>query len=150
MNVVIFKWSTCAELSDYVSYVFICLSGTWFLHFERHTCWLLQLRGAIDPKRHYKKGDSKSKTLPKYFQVNSGLHCKEIITWKACEFIFNFFCHNIQQLNPTFVFVWTKSGGNSCRIFTRLLLRQIDKEGEESNAGWWATFWSRRYSLQVW
>lgn len=29
-----------------------------------------QLRGAIDPKRHYKKGDSKSKTLPKYFQAS--------------------------------------------------------------------------------
>ncbi|XP_061351075.1 rRNA-processing protein fcf2-like [Gastrolobium bilobum] len=32
---------------------------------------LLKLRGAIDPKRHYKKGDSKSKTLPKYFQVGT-------------------------------------------------------------------------------
>ncbi|KAK6254282.1 Fcf2 pre-rRNA processing [Theobroma cacao] len=29
---------------------------------------LLKLRGAIDPKRHYKK-DSKSKALPKYFQA---------------------------------------------------------------------------------
>nr|GMD80702.1 rRNA-processing protein fcf2-like [Ipomoea batatas] len=28
-----------------------------------------QMRDAFDPKRHYKKGDSKSKTLPKYFQV---------------------------------------------------------------------------------
>ncbi|KAL5127577.1 rRNA-processing protein fcf2 [Glycine soja] len=27
------------------------------------------LRAALDPKRHYKKGDSKSKTLPKYFQA---------------------------------------------------------------------------------
>ncbi|GER48264.1 Fcf2 pre-rRNA processing protein [Striga asiatica] len=32
---------------------------------------LLKLRGALDPKRHYKKGDSKSKTLPKYFQAKS-------------------------------------------------------------------------------
>ncbi|KAF7837638.1 DNA binding protein [Senna tora] len=32
---------------------------------------LLKLRGAIDPKRHYKKGDSKSKSLPKYFQVGT-------------------------------------------------------------------------------
>ncbi|KAJ7980473.1 rRNA-processing protein fcf2-like [Quillaja saponaria] len=32
---------------------------------------LLKLRGAVDPKRHYKKGDSKSKTLPKYFQVGT-------------------------------------------------------------------------------
>ena len=32
---------------------------------------LLQLRDAIDPKRHYKKGNSKSKTLPKYFQVGT-------------------------------------------------------------------------------
>ncbi|KAL8524754.1 hypothetical protein ACS0TY_014388 [Phlomoides rotata] len=32
---------------------------------------LLKLRGAIDPKRHYKKGDSRSKTLPKYFQVGT-------------------------------------------------------------------------------
>ncbi|RDX87358.1 fcf2, partial [Mucuna pruriens] len=31
---------------------------------------LLKLRAALDPKRHYKKGDSKSKTLPKYFQAN--------------------------------------------------------------------------------
>ncbi|KAB1213747.1 rRNA-processing protein fcf2 [Morella rubra] len=31
---------------------------------------LLKLRGAIDPKRHYKKGDSKSKSLPKYFQAS--------------------------------------------------------------------------------
>ncbi|XP_057420029.1 rRNA-processing protein fcf2-like [Lotus japonicus] len=30
-----------------------------------------ELRGAIDPKRHYKKGDSKSKTLPKYFQMGT-------------------------------------------------------------------------------
>ncbi|XP_018806205.1 rRNA-processing protein fcf2-like [Juglans regia] len=32
---------------------------------------LLKLRSAIDPKRHYKKGDSKSKTLPKYFQLGT-------------------------------------------------------------------------------
>ncbi|KAK6146271.1 hypothetical protein DH2020_020140 [Rehmannia glutinosa] len=32
---------------------------------------LLKLRSAIDPKRHYKKGDSRSKTLPKYFQVGT-------------------------------------------------------------------------------
>ncbi|KAK3011949.1 hypothetical protein RJ639_012531 [Escallonia herrerae] len=31
---------------------------------------LLKLRGVMDPKRHYKKGDSKSKTLPKYFQAS--------------------------------------------------------------------------------
>ncbi|KAK9163799.1 hypothetical protein Syun_004701 [Stephania yunnanensis] len=30
---------------------------------------ILKLRSVIDPKRHYKKGDLKSKTLPKYFQV---------------------------------------------------------------------------------
>ncbi|XP_075478563.1 rRNA-processing protein fcf2 isoform X1 [Primulina tabacum] len=32
---------------------------------------LLKLRNVIDPKRHYKKGDSKSKTLPKYFQAST-------------------------------------------------------------------------------
>ncbi|XP_058727270.1 rRNA-processing protein fcf2-like [Vicia villosa] len=32
---------------------------------------LLKLRDVIDPKRHYKKGDSKSKTLPKYFQIGT-------------------------------------------------------------------------------
>ncbi|KAL5079684.1 hypothetical protein RYX36_008105 [Vicia faba] len=32
---------------------------------------LLKLRDAIDPKRHYKKGDSKSKTLPKYCQIGT-------------------------------------------------------------------------------
>ncbi|KAH7842503.1 hypothetical protein Vadar_006058 [Vaccinium darrowii] len=32
---------------------------------------LLKLRSVIDPKRHYKKGDSKSKTFPKYFQVGT-------------------------------------------------------------------------------
>ncbi|CDP20132.1 unnamed protein product [Coffea canephora] len=31
---------------------------------------LLKLRSAMDPKRHYKKGDSRSKTLPKYFQAS--------------------------------------------------------------------------------
>ncbi|KAI8561973.1 hypothetical protein RHMOL_Rhmol04G0382300 [Rhododendron molle] len=31
---------------------------------------LLKLRSVLDPKRHYKKGDSKSKTLPKYFQAS--------------------------------------------------------------------------------
>lgn len=39
-------------------------------HWNLWACWLLQLRSAIDPKRHYKKGDSKSKTLPKYFQAS--------------------------------------------------------------------------------
>ncbi|KAF9677966.1 hypothetical protein SADUNF_Sadunf08G0162900 [Salix dunnii] len=29
------------------------------------------LRSAIDPKRHYKRGDPKSKDLPKYFQVGT-------------------------------------------------------------------------------
>ncbi|KAF9612748.1 hypothetical protein IFM89_003758 [Coptis chinensis] len=29
------------------------------------------LRSALDPKRHYKKSDSKSKTLPKYFQAKN-------------------------------------------------------------------------------
>ncbi|KAK3189854.1 hypothetical protein Dsin_029415 [Dipteronia sinensis] len=32
---------------------------------------LLKLRSVIDPKRHYKKGDSKSKTMSKYFQVGT-------------------------------------------------------------------------------
>ncbi|KAJ4721895.1 rRNA-processing protein fcf2 [Melia azedarach] len=32
---------------------------------------LLKLRSVIDPKRHYKKGDAKSKSLPKYFQVGT-------------------------------------------------------------------------------
>ncbi|KAA8528168.1 hypothetical protein F0562_035581 [Nyssa sinensis] len=32
---------------------------------------LLKLRSVIDPKRHYKKGDSKLKTIPKYFQVGT-------------------------------------------------------------------------------
>ncbi|KAI5667258.1 hypothetical protein M9H77_17111 [Catharanthus roseus] len=32
---------------------------------------ILKLRSVIDPKRHYKKGDSKLKTLPKYFQVGT-------------------------------------------------------------------------------
>ncbi|MQL84718.1 hypothetical protein Taro_017236 [Colocasia esculenta] len=32
---------------------------------------MLQLRSAIDPKRHYKKGDTKSKILPKYFQMGT-------------------------------------------------------------------------------
>ncbi|CAK9160879.1 unnamed protein product [Ilex paraguariensis] len=32
---------------------------------------LLKLRSAIDPKRHYKKGDSKSRALPKYFQLGT-------------------------------------------------------------------------------
>lgn len=32
---------------------------------------LLKLRDAVDPKRHYKKGDAKLKTLPKYFQVGT-------------------------------------------------------------------------------
>ncbi|KAG6756893.1 hypothetical protein POTOM_037191 [Populus tomentosa] len=32
---------------------------------------LLKLRSAIDPKKHYKRGDSKSKELPKYFQVGT-------------------------------------------------------------------------------
>ncbi|KAF9586883.1 hypothetical protein IFM89_039908 [Coptis chinensis] len=31
---------------------------------------ILKLRSALDPKRHYKKSDSKSKTLPKYFQAS--------------------------------------------------------------------------------
>ncbi|GMH14399.1 hypothetical protein Nepgr_016240 [Nepenthes gracilis] len=32
---------------------------------------LLKLRNVIDPKRHYVKGDSKSKTMPKYVQVGT-------------------------------------------------------------------------------
>ncbi|KAH9684148.1 hypothetical protein WN944_025229 [Citrus x changshan-huyou] len=32
---------------------------------------LLKLRSAMDPKRHYKKSEAKSKTLPKYFQVGT-------------------------------------------------------------------------------
>lgn len=32
---------------------------------------LLKLRGVMDPKRHYKKGDTKLKSLPKYFQVGT-------------------------------------------------------------------------------
>ncbi|CAK9170120.1 unnamed protein product [Ilex paraguariensis] len=33
--------------------------------------WNEMLRSAIDPKRHYKKGDSKSRALPKYFQLGT-------------------------------------------------------------------------------
>ncbi|PIA34595.1 hypothetical protein AQUCO_03700112v1 [Aquilegia coerulea] len=32
---------------------------------------IIKLRSVLDPKRHYKKSDSKSKTLPKYFQVGT-------------------------------------------------------------------------------
>ncbi|KAJ9544802.1 hypothetical protein OSB04_024509 [Centaurea solstitialis] len=32
---------------------------------------LLKLRNVIDPKRHYKKGDSKLNVFPKYFQVGT-------------------------------------------------------------------------------
>ncbi|KAI3724828.1 hypothetical protein L1987_64595 [Smallanthus sonchifolius] len=32
---------------------------------------LLKLRNVIDPKRHYKKGDSKMNSFPKYFQVGT-------------------------------------------------------------------------------
>ncbi|KAK1418581.1 hypothetical protein QVD17_27726 [Tagetes erecta] len=32
---------------------------------------LIKLRNVIDPKRHYKKGDSKLNTFPKYFQVGT-------------------------------------------------------------------------------
>lgn len=32
---------------------------------------LLKLRSTLDPKRHYKKADSKSKNLPKYFQIGT-------------------------------------------------------------------------------
>ncbi|XP_010251283.1 PREDICTED: rRNA-processing protein fcf2-like [Nelumbo nucifera] len=32
---------------------------------------ILKLRNVMDPKRHYKKGDLKSKALPKYFQVGT-------------------------------------------------------------------------------
>nr|DAD34603.1 TPA_asm: hypothetical protein HUJ06_005243 [Nelumbo nucifera] len=32
---------------------------------------ILKLRNVMDPKRHYKKGDLKSKALPKYFQASS-------------------------------------------------------------------------------
>ncbi|KAK3003277.1 hypothetical protein RJ639_019252 [Escallonia herrerae] len=39
-----------------------------------------QLRGVMDPKRHYKKGDSKSKTLPKYFQASILLCCPSVGT----------------------------------------------------------------------
>ncbi|KAK6913608.1 Fcf2 pre-rRNA processing, C-terminal [Dillenia turbinata] len=38
---------------------------------------LLKLRSAIDPKRHYKKGDTKSKTLPKYFQASQFFHTQQ-------------------------------------------------------------------------
>ncbi|XP_010558463.1 PREDICTED: rRNA-processing protein fcf2 [Tarenaya hassleriana] len=32
---------------------------------------LLKMRSVVDPKRHYKKGDSNLKSLPKYFQVGT-------------------------------------------------------------------------------
>ncbi|RZC72521.1 hypothetical protein C5167_048001 [Papaver somniferum] len=32
---------------------------------------IIKLRHVLDPKRHYKKGDSKSKELPKYFQLGT-------------------------------------------------------------------------------
>ncbi|KAL2530313.1 Fcf2 pre-rRNA proCES [Forsythia ovata] len=38
---------------------------------------LLKLRSAIDPTRHYKKGNSKSKTLPKYLQVGTVIESAE-------------------------------------------------------------------------
>ncbi|CAL5338039.1 unnamed protein product [Camellia sinensis] len=51
----------------------------FFLHFKESTKEFLQipfnqnpkLRSVIDPKRHYKKGDSKSRTVPMYFQVGT-------------------------------------------------------------------------------
>ncbi|KAF6175866.1 hypothetical protein GIB67_003354 [Kingdonia uniflora] len=39
--------------------------------FDTSLDFSLLLRSVMDPKRHYKKGDTKSKALPKYFQVGT-------------------------------------------------------------------------------
>ncbi|THG03208.1 hypothetical protein TEA_009735 [Camellia sinensis var. sinensis] len=43
-------------------------------------CNNYRLRSVIDPKRHYKKGDSKSRTVPKYFQASTWLHTRNVGT----------------------------------------------------------------------
>ena len=70
--------------------------SSWFLNSS--PCSWLQLRSAIDPKRHYKKGDSKSKTLPKYFQASLFVTSRLIVWYVICwswkwECVFSFGHH---------------------------------------------------------
>ncbi|KAG5529324.1 hypothetical protein RHGRI_029881 [Rhododendron griersonianum] len=64
----VYRFGLFLTLPSEHGHVTICFSWIDGLH------WF-QLRSVLDPKRHYKKGDSKLKTLPKYFQA-SPLYCK--------------------------------------------------------------------------
>lgn len=79
----------------------------------------LQLRNVIDPKRHYKKGDSKLTTFPKYFQV---------------EYYFVSFLNQYRQFN-LLLQKWenNKIGGDSCGAHIRIFHLSTYKEGKESD-----------------
>jgi hypothetical protein len=56
--------------TQFLMSLFLCnmiIFSLWYVSIV----WCSQLRGVMDPKMHYKRSDSNSKTLPKYFQASS-------------------------------------------------------------------------------
>lgn len=92
--------------------------------------WCLQLRGVMDPKRHYKASDMKG--IPKYFQVRFSDLIMATITNQ--DFFFHKLCGACVHGNHHSCLVFaTPADWNSSGRRCRFLLRKVDKEGTQGD-----------------
>ncbi|KAI3459161.1 hypothetical protein Pfo_015824 [Paulownia fortunei] len=95
---------------------------------------LLKLRSAIDPKRHYKKGDSRSKTLPKYFQVGT-----------VIESASEFFTGRLTKKERKATLADELLSDGTLREYRKRKVREIEEVNRPAGVDKWKMSKSRKY-----
>ncbi|KAL6510427.1 hypothetical protein OROHE_021044 [Orobanche hederae] len=96
-----------------------------------------ELRSAIDPKRHYKKGDSKSKTLPKYFQVGT-----------VIESPFEYFNGRLTKKERKATLADELLSDGTFRDYRKRKVREIEEVNRPAGVGKWKNSKSRKYGKE--
>ncbi|KAL6561237.1 hypothetical protein OROMI_016838 [Orobanche minor] len=96
-----------------------------------------ELRSAIDPKRHYKKGDSKSKTLPKYFQVGT-----------VIESPFEYFNGRLTKKERKATLADELLSDGTFRDYRKRKVREIEEINRPAGVGKWKNSKSRKYGKE--
>ncbi|KAL6553560.1 hypothetical protein OROGR_007402 [Orobanche gracilis] len=96
-----------------------------------------QLRSAIDPKRHYKKGDSKSKTLPKYFQVGT-----------VIESPFEYFNGRLTKKERKATLADELLSDGTFRDYRKRKVREIEEVNRPAGVGKWKNSKSRKHGKE--
>ncbi|KAF8402262.1 hypothetical protein HHK36_013214 [Tetracentron sinense] len=97
---------------------------------------LLKLRSVIDPKRHYKKGDSKSKALPKYFQASLWCH-STLIVGTVVESASDFFSGRLTKKERKASLADELLCDNSLGEYRKRKVREIEEQNRPVGVGKW-------------